>query len=49
MSVVFPETIDVPEEIKSSLVRDKEYYKIHALYPHELVSKEFIEAFVKKG
>lgn len=49
VSVVFPETIDVPEEIKSSLVRDKEYYKIHALYPHELVSKEFIEAFVKKG
>ncbi|XP_051159962.1 ribonuclease P protein subunit p40-like isoform X2 [Leptopilina boulardi] len=49
VSVVFPETIDVPEEIQSSLLRDKDYYKIHDLCPHELVSKEFIEAFVKKG
>ncbi|XP_033230814.1 ribonuclease P protein subunit p40-like [Belonocnema kinseyi] len=49
VSVVLPETIDVPEEIQSSLVDDKDYYRIHDLYTHELVNKEFIEAFVKKG
>jgi hypothetical protein len=49
VSVVLPDTINVSEEITDSLNEDCEYYEVEDIHVSHLISKEFIEAFVKKG
>ncbi|XP_043270485.1 ribonuclease P protein subunit p40-like [Venturia canescens] len=49
VSIVLPDIKDVPPSLRDCLLEDSDYYKIVGLKAHELVNKEFIEAFVKKG
>lgn len=49
VSVVLPDTINVSEVITGSLNEDCEYYKVEDIHVCDLINKEFIEAFVKKG
>lgn len=49
VSVVLPDTINVPEVITDALNEDCDYYRVEDIHVSELVNKEFIEAFVKKG
>jgi hypothetical protein len=49
VSVVLPDTINVPEVLTDALNEDCEYYRVEDIHVSELVSKEFVEAFVKKG
>ncbi|XP_015603969.1 ribonuclease P protein subunit p40 [Cephus cinctus] len=49
VSVVLPDTVSIPEDLPNSLLEDTDYYRIEALNTSELVCKEFIEAFIKKG
>jgi hypothetical protein len=44
-----PDTINVPEVITDSLNEDCDYYRVEDIHVCELINKEFIEAFVKKG
>jgi hypothetical protein len=44
-----PDTINVSEVITGSLNEDCEYYKVEDIHVCDLINKEFIEAFVKKG
>ncbi|KAK3922390.1 Ribonuclease P protein subunit p40 [Frankliniella fusca] len=49
VSVVLPDTPQVPQGILEALSSDNEYYKVSEIRAHELVEKEFIDAFVKRG
>ncbi|XP_052122700.1 ribonuclease P protein subunit p40 isoform X2 [Frankliniella occidentalis] len=49
VSVVLPDTPQVPQDILEVLSSDNEYYKVIDIPAHELVEKEFIDAFVKRG
>lgn len=49
VSVVFPDSINVSEVITDSLNEDCDYYEVEDIHVSHLISKEFIEAFVKKG
>lgn len=49
VSVVLPDTVNVSEVIKDSLSEDCDYYKVEDIHVSDLINKEFIEAFVKKG
>jgi hypothetical protein len=44
-----PDTINVSEVIIDSLNEDCDYYEVEDIHVSHLISKEFIEAFVKKG
>lgn len=46
---MLPDTINVPEVITDSLNDDCDYYKVEDIHVCDLINKEFIEAFVKKG
>lgn len=47
--MVLPDTITVPDSLRNCLSEDTEYYRINALRVCDLLNREFIEAFVKKG
>lgn len=49
ISVVLPNTFTIPESLLDPLSEDSDYYRIDALRASDLVNREFIEAFVKKG
>lgn len=49
VSVVLPDTINVSEVITNALNEDCDYYKVEDIHVCDLINKEFIEAFVKKG
>ncbi|XP_069694723.1 ribonuclease P protein subunit p40-like isoform X1 [Periplaneta americana] len=49
VQVVLPDALSVPETIKNLLIEDCDYYVIEDVVINELINKEFIEAFVKKG
>ncbi|XP_058806286.1 ribonuclease P protein subunit p40-like [Phymastichus coffea] len=49
VSVVLPNTNGIPERFNESVLEDSDYYRIDGLRAVELVDKEFIESFVKKG
>lgn len=49
ISVVLPDTVTVPDTLRNCLLEDTDYYRINALRVCDLLSTEFIEAFVKKG
>ncbi|XP_029053558.2 ribonuclease P protein subunit p40-like [Osmia bicornis bicornis] len=49
VSLVLPDTIRIPDKLRTCLSEDTDYYRINGLNVYELINKEFIEAFVKKG
>ncbi|KDR22204.1 ribonuclease P protein subunit p40-like [Zootermopsis nevadensis] len=49
VSVVLPDTINVPEVITDALNEDCDYYRVEDIHVSELVNKDFIEIFVKRG
>ncbi|KAJ1519898.1 hypothetical protein ONE63_004138 [Megalurothrips usitatus] len=49
VSVVLPDTLQVPHDILDALSADNEYYKVSNISAHEFVEKEFLDAFVKRG
>ncbi|KFQ66227.1 Ribonuclease P protein subunit p40, partial [Pelecanus crispus] len=49
VSFLIPECGILPEVLKSTIADVGEYYVVRNLSIHELVSHEFIDAFVKKG
>ncbi|XP_032689904.1 ribonuclease P protein subunit p40-like isoform X2 [Odontomachus brunneus] len=49
ISVVLPNMFTVPKSLLDSLSEDTDYYRINALCASDLLNREFIEAFVKKG
>ncbi|KAG7200319.1 hypothetical protein KM043_017782 [Ampulex compressa] len=49
VSVVLPNTIRVPDSLRSCVSEDSDYYRVNALNVYDLLNKEFIEAFVVKG
>lgn len=49
VSLVLPDTIRIPDELRTCISEDSDYYRINGLNVFELINKEFIEAFVKKG
>ncbi|KAK9302858.1 hypothetical protein QLX08_005264 [Tetragonisca angustula] len=49
VSLVLPDTTRIPDELRTCLSEDSDYYRIDGLNVFELINKEFIEAFVKKG
>jgi len=49
VSVVLPDAINVSEGITNALKEDCDYYKVEDIHVCDLINKEFIEAFVKKG
>ena len=49
VSLVLPDTIRIPDVLRACIAEDSDYYRINAVNVLDLVNKEFIEAFVKKG
>ncbi|XP_006624047.1 ribonuclease P protein subunit p40-like [Apis dorsata] len=49
ISLILPDTIRIPNELRTCIFEDSDYYRINNLNISELINKEFIEAFVKKG
>lgn len=49
ISVVLPDTLTIPPSLHNCLSEDTDYYRINNLRVSDLLSVEFIEAFVKKG
>lgn len=49
VSVVIPNSKNIPEVLIDSILEDSDYYKVEGVNASQLVNKEFIEAFVKKG
>ncbi|KAJ8672673.1 hypothetical protein QAD02_003933 [Eretmocerus hayati] len=49
VSVVLPNTSSIPESLCENIVEDTDYYQIHGLRAVELINKEFIQSFIKKG
>lgn len=49
MTVIVPDTLKVPEELANTLLIDSEYYKIGSVALNELVDRQFLEGFLKKG
>lgn len=49
ISLVLPNTLKTPDELRTCISEDSDYYRINAVNVFDLINKEFIEAFVKKG
>ncbi|XP_014204186.1 ribonuclease P protein subunit p40 [Copidosoma floridanum] len=49
VSVTFPNTSNIPESFNQIILEDSDYYRVDGLSAVDLINKEFIEAFVKKG
>ncbi|XP_012262665.2 ribonuclease P protein subunit p40-like [Athalia rosae] len=49
VQVVLPDTVNLPHHIFENFNADSDYYRVNGLQAQELVDKEFVEAFVKKG
>lgn len=49
VSLVLPDTVRIPDALRTCIAEDSDYYRINAVNVLDLVNKEFIEAFVKKG
>ncbi|KZC05069.1 Ribonuclease P protein subunit p40 [Dufourea novaeangliae] len=49
VSLVLPDTVRNPDKLQTCVSEDSDYYRINEVNVHDLVNKEFIEAFVKKG
>ncbi|CAL7943331.1 unnamed protein product [Xylocopa violacea] len=49
VSVILPDTVRIPDELQTCISEDSDYYRVNGLNVSELINKEFIEAFVKKG
>ncbi|XP_031825879.1 ribonuclease P protein subunit p40 [Nomia melanderi] len=49
VSLVLPDTVRIPDELQTCVLEDSDYYRINAVNVSDLINKEFIEAFVKKG
>lgn len=49
VSLVLPDTLRIPDELRTCISEDTDYYRINALNVADLLDKEFIEAFVKTG
>lgn len=49
VSVVIPHKKDLCGNLVDSIQDDSDYYKVEGLPAHQIVDKEFIEAFVKRG
>lgn len=49
MSIVLPDTLQVPSYLTEALIEDCEYYKIENFDLSELVNRNFIDCFVKEG
>jgi len=49
VSIVLPDTVTIPQNLRNCLLEDTDYYRINKLRVSDLLNIEFIEAFVKKG
>ncbi|XP_015108974.1 ribonuclease P protein subunit p40 isoform X2 [Diachasma alloeum] len=49
VSVVAPRKRQLPVDIVDCVLEDSDYYKVEGLPASQIVDKEFVEAFVKKG
>ncbi|XP_054014097.1 ribonuclease P protein subunit p40-like isoform X1 [Hylaeus anthracinus] len=49
ISLVLPDTVRIPDELQTCISEDTDYYRINEVNVFDLINKEFIEAFVKKG
>ncbi|XP_078038706.1 uncharacterized protein LOC144470966 isoform X2 [Augochlora pura] len=49
ISLVLPDTVRIPDDLQSCISEDSDYYRVNAVNVLDLINKEFIEAFVKKG
>ncbi|XP_060819134.1 ribonuclease P protein subunit p40-like [Bombus pascuorum] len=49
ISLILPDAARIPDELRTCLSEDSDYYRVNGLNVFELINKEFIEAFVKKG
>ncbi|XP_033330504.2 ribonuclease P protein subunit p40 isoform X2 [Megalopta genalis] len=49
VSLVLPDTVRIPDDLQSCISEDSDYYRVNAVNVFDLINKEFIEAFVKKG
>ncbi|KAI4493139.1 hypothetical protein M0802_009689 [Mischocyttarus mexicanus] len=49
VSLILPHSSNIPDSVINSIIEDTDYYKIKGLHVSELLNKQFIDAFVKKG
>ncbi|XP_076281285.1 ribonuclease P protein subunit p40 isoform X2 [Lasioglossum baleicum] len=49
VSLVLPDTVRIPDGLQSCVSEDSDYYRVNGVNVFDLINKEFIEAFVKKG
>ncbi|XP_015171729.1 PREDICTED: ribonuclease P protein subunit p40-like [Polistes dominula] len=49
VSLILPQSSNIPDIVTNSISDDSDYYKIKDLHVSELLNKQFIDAFVKKG
>ncbi|XP_049950543.1 ribonuclease P protein subunit p40-like isoform X3 [Schistocerca serialis cubense] len=49
ISVVIPDTLSVPSSIVDALLEDCAYYRIFAVPAVELINRNFLDAFVRRG
>ena len=49
VSVVLPDTPQVPHDITEALSTDNDYYKVIEISAHEFIEQAFINAFLKSG
>ncbi|KAK2586097.1 hypothetical protein KPH14_008378 [Odynerus spinipes] len=49
VSITLPGSNDIPDSLKDSILEDSDYYRIKDLCVSELLNKQFIDAFIKKG
>ncbi|KAL2714231.1 ribonuclease P protein subunit p40-like [Vespula squamosa] len=49
VSLILPESYNIPNSLKDCISVDSDYYQIKDLHVSELLNKQFIDAFIKKG
>lgn len=49
VSIILPESNNIPDSVKNCMSDDSDYYKIKDFHVSELLNKQFIDAFIKKG
>jgi len=49
VTVCLPDTVLVPENLNTTLIKDGSYYRVSKFPVHKFLDKQFIEAFVKSG
>ncbi|KAL2743489.1 ribonuclease P protein subunit p40-like [Vespula maculifrons] len=49
VSLIFPQSNNIPDSVINCISDDSDYYRIKDLHVSELLNKQFIDAFIKKG